>query len=99
MKRHQVTDASISEAIRSWYAKIYEPILQVVRAKNILAAFPGRTPSDLYVWIMEHWELLKNTHGSNIQVTEAAANFGKNHRSSFLSRLLSVVAQMTGKRL
>jgi hypothetical protein len=49
---------SSEEALRDWYEYQYAPIAEMVREERILAAFPGRTELDLYLWIVEHRDRL-----------------------------------------
>lgn len=42
------------EALLDWYEKIYQPIVQVIRRRNLLRDFPHRTETDLYLWLSEH---------------------------------------------
>lgn len=49
---------SQEEVLRDWHEYSYRPIAEMIREERILDAFPGRTPSDLYLWIVEHRERL-----------------------------------------
>ena len=42
------------EAVASWYDNVYQPVVQLIRNKNVLNDFPGRTEADLYAWLMKH---------------------------------------------
>src|SRR5207253_1532848 len=47
-----------SEAVASWYDRIYLPTIEAVRATGALHDFPHRTEADLYLWVTEHhWYL------------------------------------------
>ena len=46
------------EVLRDWYEYSYVPIEEMIREERVLDAFPGRTVLDLYLWIMNHRELL-----------------------------------------
>jgi hypothetical protein len=47
-----------SEAVASWYDRIYLPTVEAVRATGALRDFPHRTEADLYLWVTEHhWYL------------------------------------------
>lgn len=51
-------DVSWEEAVADWYDFIYMPIVNIIRERNILSEFPGRTEADLYLWITDHhWSL------------------------------------------
>jgi hypothetical protein len=92
LKRRLGRDVSDAEAIRTWYGEIYGPALRAIEEQNILAAFPGRTISDLYVWIMQHHELLARKHGVQLPPAEAAASFRRAHKRSRFRRLMSAVS-------
>ena len=52
-------EVEYSEAIASWYDNVYLPVIQIIREQEIMKLFPGRTETDLYVWIV-------NRRSSNI---------------------------------
>jgi len=47
-------------------------LADVIREQGILADFPGRTETDLYLWIISHQWYLKETLGKEISPEEAA---------------------------
>jgi hypothetical protein len=71
----------LGRAIKSWYDTLYLPIIELIRSERILDLFPGKTVSDLYVWIVRYWDELKKNcdPGTPIEaaVMEYAANFGR----------------------
>jgi hypothetical protein len=64
-----------SEAVLSWYDNFYLPFVELIREHNILEEFPGRTESDLYVWILEHQRYLERTYEVDIPVDVAIDHF------------------------
>jgi hypothetical protein len=64
-----------SEAVLSWYDNFYLPFVELIREHNILEEFPGRTESDLYVWILEHQRYLERTYEVDIPVEVAIDHF------------------------
>jgi hypothetical protein len=92
-------EISFQEAMLSWYDTVYKPIIDLIEEERFLKAFPGRTASDLYVWIVRHWDELKKKYGQAFPLEQAAREFtqlyGKPARgvlaaaSRFLKRLLS----------
>jgi hypothetical protein len=55
----------LQEAVASWYDRVYEPLVDVIREEGVLADFPGRSEADLYLWIIENREsLLENGDAS-----------------------------------
>ena len=63
------------EALLSWYDKVYEPLVRLVRSESILARFQGREAADLYVWIVGHWDVLKRQYGQGYPLAKAAEDF------------------------
>lgn len=53
-------DIPYQEAVRHWYETVYTPFVEPIREKGVLRWFPGRTETDLYLWVSEHLETLKN---------------------------------------
>ena len=89
-----------SEALVSWYDKVYSPAVTIIREQRLLANFPGRTEGDLYVWIVKHWDFLKKKYGG-YSMSDAAGDFSRKYGQNkgtffgFLSRLLD---RIFGKR-
>jgi len=65
-------DISDDEAVGHWYDTVYLPIVKVIRDRDILKEFPGRTEADLYVWVLDHQNFLVE-HGGDLAPPEAAA--------------------------
>jgi hypothetical protein len=70
-----------SDALVSWYKNVYSPVLAIIREQWLLANFPGRTESDLYVWIVKHWDFLKKKYGGYTLV-DAAGDFSRKYGQS-----------------
>jgi hypothetical protein len=66
---------AFDDALTSWYADVYAPILKIIKDEWIELNFPGHTPSDLYVWIVKHWDFLKRKYGGDYAASEAAKDF------------------------
>jgi hypothetical protein len=45
---------SNQEAVASWYDYVYLPVVQLIREREVLKHFPGRTEADLYAWLVLH---------------------------------------------
>ena len=61
------TSENLGRNTRKW-AKIIEKY-------KVLKSFKGRTNSDLYVWIVKHWDNLKSIYGLEYLLNEAAWDF------------------------
>jgi len=53
------------EAVDSWLTTVYRPIVQVIRDKGLLADFPQRTETDLYLWIIHRLHYLRREYGDD----------------------------------
>jgi hypothetical protein len=98
LNEHYSGELPFSKAMLSWYSNVYKPVTDIIIKENIRGLFPGRTPGDLYVWIVKHWDLLKKKYGIHYSLLDAARDFGSRYgRSkpgitdlirSFFSRIL-----------
>ncbi len=86
------------EALRSWYGEVYRPIARICDEARILARFPGRTTSDLYVYIVRHWDGLKRKFGLAYPVEAAARDYSKRYGRGFAERLLAFARSVLGLR-
>ncbi len=65
-------DVTEDEAVAHWYDTVYLPIIRVVRERDVLRDFPGRTEADVYVWVLDRQHLLFD-QGKGLAPPEAAA--------------------------
>jgi hypothetical protein len=90
-----------SDALVSWYKKVYSPAMAIIREQWLLADFPGRTEGDLYVWIVKHWDFAKKKY-RGYSLAQAADDFSRKYGQSkgrffrFLALLLDRI--FGGKR-
>jgi nucleotide-binding universal stress UspA family protein len=56
-------DISYPEAVTHWYDKVYVPIVEPIRERGLLRWFPGRTETDMYLWVSEHRVALEKELG------------------------------------
>ena len=63
------------EAVTSWYDTLYLPVVRIIREREVLDHFPGRTEADLYVWIMDHLYYLKEQRGPDLDPEAATDDF------------------------
>jgi hypothetical protein len=60
------------EAVASWRDTMYEPTIALIRSSGVLAGFPSRTETDLYLFAMDHLHFLRERYGAE-KVGPAAA--------------------------
>jgi nucleotide-binding universal stress UspA family protein len=84
------------EAVTHWYDWVYLPIVRVLRERGILEEFPGRTETDLYLWIGEHRAGLAEELGWEVEPELIAAGLAE--EASNRPRRPGVVSRV-GERL
>jgi nucleotide-binding universal stress UspA family protein len=65
---------SFEAAVESWYDNVYIPLAEAIRDRGLLHWFPGRTITDLYLWISENRSALEKELGWQIQSDIAATD-------------------------
>lgn len=67
-------DVGEEQAVAHWYDTVYMPVVEAIRAHNVLADFPHRTESDVYLWIVEHLYYLQEKE-KDVSIEEAAEEY------------------------
>lgn len=67
--------ATIHETVNDWYEYTYMPIIEVVRARNVLDQFPRLTEADIYLWVMRNRRLLEDRTGQDVGPVASAENY------------------------
>ena len=67
---------SEEQSVTHWYDTLYRPVVDLVESSDVLEEFPGRTATDLYLWIMDHLHFLRGQPGGEqAGPAEAAEDF------------------------
>ncbi len=74
---------SYLEAIQYWFDAVFYPIIEAIREQGILMGYPGRTETDLYLWIFKHRASLSKTLEWEISPKSATKNLAQTHPSTF----------------
>jgi len=85
----QKQDISYAEALNSWIDTVYLPLVDIIRKKNILKDFPGRTETDLYLWIIEHHWFLAGIGHDEVSMEDAALNYRKKYSQKPVRRVFN----------
>jgi len=93
MSHQQERGISYEEAVSHWYDKVYLPVMGAIRTSGILQEFPGRTETDLYVWMSKHRAALEKELGWEV-TPEAVAN---DLVTRFGPRLQRIAARLSEK--
>lgn len=68
----QGRDIPWSEEVASWRDRVYRPMIGIIRGSGILEEFPGRTETDLYLYVMDHLHKLRQQYGNPALPPEVA---------------------------
>jgi nucleotide-binding universal stress UspA family protein len=60
-------EISNPEAIAHWCDTVYLPVVEPIRERGLLRWFPGRTETDLYLWVSEHRAALEKELGWHVR--------------------------------
>ncbi len=100
LNEHAAGEIPFADALVSWYNNVYKPIIDIIEEDRLYARFPGRTASDLYVWIVKHWDFLKKKYGVYFSVTDAARDFsvkyGKDRGTTLKEKLRAFFKRIAG---
>lgn len=97
MDLEQKRDLTLEEAAASWVDHVYLPAVKAIREKKVLDDFPGRTETDLYLWLKKHqWELEKALK-RNVPDWDAAQDLKQRFSGRFGQRLKRFWERITGK--
>jgi hypothetical protein len=72
-------EVPFDEAVTLWCEMRYAPIVEIIGRRYVLQEFPGRTETDLYLWLCRNHEELRERYGSGVLMEEAADDLVKQH--------------------
>jgi nucleotide-binding universal stress UspA family protein len=90
MGLEQLREIPYEEAVTHFFDHVYSPVVEVIRDRAILRDFPGRTETDLYLWVVEHRAALEDELGWDIHTETAASHLA----SQFGSARKGLVARL-----
>ena len=86
-------ELSCEQAALIWFEQQYIPVIRVIRERGLLRDFPGRTETDLYVWLSKRREELEKALGWNVSLEKTAQNL----REAESPKPARVAARIGGK--
>jgi dienelactone hydrolase len=72
-------EVPFEEAAELWYEMHYTPIVDIIRQRDILQEFPGRTEADLYLWMRRNQEELDLRYGERVLLEDAADDLAQRY--------------------
>jgi hypothetical protein len=92
------SEVPFEEAVTSWYNNVYTPLAQIIREQDIVDKFPGRTETDLYLWIIAHQWYLRQTYGDEIPIDQAAEQFAEDYPPRLAKKIAKAFKRVTGRK-
>ncbi len=77
MGQEQHREITLPEATAHWYDTVYLPMIETMNRLGILRDFPERTETDLYLWLCEHSESLKQWLGWDLELEAVAEDLAE----------------------
>ena len=90
LNEHEMVEIPVEKAMKSWFRNVFEPIVTIVEDQGIMSRFPGRTAADLYVWIVRHWDELKNNYGEHIPLEIAVSDYTARYGAGLWKRIRGI---------
>ena len=101
LNQNREGELPFDEALVSWYNNVYRPIITIINGDRLCLNFPGRSPGDLYVWIVKYWDFLKKKNGLHYSIADAARDFSSkygNSRGRFIRFIAAAAAKIFNSR-
>ncbi|MEW5868626.1 MAG: DUF4032 domain-containing protein [Chloroflexota bacterium] len=90
-------EVSYEDALVSWYQNVYSPLVETIRQQEILKEFPGRTETDLYLWITTHRWYLRQAYGDEVPLEQAAEQFADDYSERPMKKVVKAIKKATRK--
>lgn len=85
-----------AESVKSWYTTVYLPAIEAIRESGLMADFPKRTPSDLYLWTMHHMAELRERYSEAVDPQMAANDLARQQEQPLQRVVRAVTDLLTG---
>jgi len=92
MGLEQEREIPYEEAVVHWYDTVYCPVIDIIKDLGILYDFPGRTETDLYLWVAKHRVDIEERLGWEIPYSAAAIDLVE-QESSWWARIASRIGR------
>jgi len=70
-------EVGFEEAVAHWYDTVYLPVVALLREHGLLQDFPGRTPTDLYLWLADYRADLERSLGWTLSPAAVTYSVGE----------------------
>jgi nucleotide-binding universal stress UspA family protein len=94
---NQPQEPPFNEAVMDWADNIYLPVIESISKSGLLRYFPGRTETDLYLWISKYQQELESHLGFSVRAETALGNLSTTldkEEAGILRRLRTKLRQL-----
>jgi hypothetical protein len=84
------------DAVDAWFEMIYLPTIQIIRDSTLLNDFPGRSESDLFVWMSGHRDGLQLKYGTYENLAVLAAILANEYKERHIQKLTRQMRRLLG---
>jgi len=77
LSRIDEQEVPFDEAVVLWGEMRYTPIVEIIRQRDTLQDFPGRTEADLYLWLCRNQKELEARYEHQVLMEETADDLAK----------------------
>ncbi|MGL1891522.1 MAG: transcriptional regulator [Spirochaetaceae bacterium] len=98
MNQGMKEELTLKEAAISWFENLYSPVVKTVREDALISRFNHRTESDLYIWIVKHWDDLKGKYGQDFPLDQATKEYSEIYGKNIFQRFGSYIKTIIQSR-
>lgn len=80
-------EVSMEEAVRSWFESVYTPVAAIIEKYHLARYIKKYTTDDLYIWLMNCYNNLKEKFGDDVALDIAVNDFKRAYKFSFFRRV------------
>ena len=95
---NKTEEISMTEAVQSWYEKVYLPVTKVILDSRIMRKFRKRTVCDLYVWLIKYWDELKKKFGDDYPLNQVLEDFSRDFTTSFIQKIKNKIKSLAFRK-
>ncbi len=85
------------EAVDAWYELLYLPSIDIICDSQLLVAFPGRTESDLFVWLHMNTDALRAQYGDYDHLAQLVERIVHDQQPKGFRRLVRWLRRILGR--
>lgn len=84
-------------AAKSWYDKVFLPIVTEIKREGLLTSYPGKSEGDLYLWIVRYWDELKSNTGKPVSIANASLDYKNRFAKGWFKRWIKWLGEVLAR--